>query len=177
MLKTGEQAPDLTVKTLDGKIWKLSESKPDNFTLLIAYRGYHCPLCKKQLEEINSKLEKIEKLGVKVFVFSHDIEEKAKKTKKEWNIDKLNIGYDLDLKQAAEWNLYFSKAISDKEPKYFTEPGVFLVKKNGELYGANISTMPFARPDLDSLIEGIKYIRENDYPPRGQVRDISLATF
>jgi hypothetical protein len=32
----------------------------------------------------------------------------------------------------------------------------------------DISNAPFARPDLTGLAKGLKFIRENDYPIRGQ---------
>lgn len=176
MLKIGEQAPDLSFKTLEHGQWKLSESNPQNFTLIVAYRGLHCPLCKKQLEAINKRIKEFEKLGVKVVAVSQDNESKAKETREKWDIENIVLGYDLDLIQATNWNLYISKAANEKEPSYFTEPGSFLVKSDGKLYSSIISNSPFARPDLDQYLSGIEYILEHDYPFRGTVRDISLAT-
>jgi peroxiredoxin len=48
-LLTGIQVPELEVKTLDGKLWQLSEQKPQNFTLIIFYRGWFCPICHSYL--------------------------------------------------------------------------------------------------------------------------------
>jgi hypothetical protein len=45
---------------------------------------------------------------------------------------------------------------------------MFLVTPAGTLYSAAINSMPFARPDLNELKNGIKWILANDYPPRGQ---------
>jgi peroxiredoxin len=37
---------------LRGRVWELSEQKPENFTLIVFYRGAHCPICRKQLQEL-----------------------------------------------------------------------------------------------------------------------------
>ena len=54
------------------------------------------------------------------------------------------------------------------EPEKFSEPGLFLVKPDGTLYAAFIQTMPFARPPLDQLLGAIDFIKEKDYPARGE---------
>ena len=37
----------------------------------------------------------------------------------------------------------------------------------GRLQIIDISNAPFARPDLDGLLNGLKFIQEKDYPIRG----------
>ena len=56
MLKPQAKVPDLTVKTVGGPDWKLSEQSPENFTFVFFYRGYHCPICRKYLGSIDRKL-------------------------------------------------------------------------------------------------------------------------
>jgi hypothetical protein len=49
----------------------------------------------------------------------------------------------------------------------FPEPGLFVVNGDGKIQIVDISNAPFARPDLATLLGGIKFVRANDYPIRG----------
>ncbi|WP_217523306.1 redoxin domain-containing protein [Pleurocapsa sp. PCC 7327] len=44
-LMTGTQVSELEVKTLDGKLWQLSQQKPQNLIMVVFYRGWFCPIC------------------------------------------------------------------------------------------------------------------------------------
>jgi len=59
--------------------------------------------------------------------------------------------------------------LAEQEPDLFGEPGLFLVRPDGTLYYAATSSMPFARPDLEDLIEAFDFVIGNDYPARGEV--------
>ena len=48
----------------------------------------------------------------------------------------------------------------------FNEAGVD-VNADGNIQILDISNAPFARPDLEGLLKGIKFVRDNDYPIRG----------
>lgn len=168
MIKPQTQVPELSVKTVDGPTWTLSERQPKNFTFVFFYRGYHCPICRSYLRAIERKLDELSSMGIEVIAISSDSEERAKRTKDEWRIDNLRIGYDLSIDKAREWGLYVSTAIKAEEPEIFSEPGLFVVRQNGELYAASIQTMPFTRPGIEELISGFNYIIANDYPGRGE---------
>jgi len=43
------QAPALKLPLVGGGTFDLAAEKPDNFTMVIFYRGYHCPVCKGYL--------------------------------------------------------------------------------------------------------------------------------
>ncbi len=165
----GTKAPNLNIKTTDDKSWSLGQQNPENFTILIFYRGVHCPVCKKTLEDLNNKLSKFEDKGTSVLALSMDSEERAKKSKDEWDIENVELGYGLSAEDAISWGLYLSESISDKEPRLFSEPGLFILKPDQTLYAASIQTMPFARPALDDVLGAIDFILEKDYPARGTV--------
>ena len=42
MLTPRKPVPDFTVPLLNGGTWTLSEQTPENFSLIIFYRGLHC---------------------------------------------------------------------------------------------------------------------------------------
>ena len=171
-----QPVPEVSLPTVGGGSWTLSSQKPENFTMLVVYRGYHCPICSKYLGDLNSKLEKFNERGVNVFVASSDTQERAELAKDKWGLDKLTIGYDLSLEKAREIGLYISTSKGATstgvvEPDLFAEPGLFLIRPNQELYFATVQTMPFARPAFADILGALDFVIANDYPGRGEVID------
>ena len=167
-MKPTQKTPSLDVNLINDTKWSLEKQQPKKYTLVIFYRGLHCPVCKKQLENVTMHLDELEKRGINVVAISMDSEERAKKAGTSWEVDKLPIGYGLKRKTAEEWGLYFSKGISDKEPELFSEPGMFLIKADGTLYFSSVQTMPFARPQIEDVIKAVDFIEDKDYPARGE---------
>ncbi len=163
-----KEVPELTVDTVNGMIWNLRDQKPKNFTLVVFYRGLHCPVCKSYLEELNSKIDKFRDRGVNVICISTNSASLAEKTATEWDIEKLTLGYEFPIENAREWDLYISDAINDKEPDTFFEPALFLIRPDNTLYAASIQSMPFARPKIDELLKSISFVLNEEYPARGE---------
>ncbi len=160
--------PELKVQTTDGTVWNLFKQTPDNFTMVVFYRGFHCPICKKYLIELQSKLADFIGLGVHVIAISGDTDKRALETKKKWGLENLMIGFGISIEEARKWGLFISKRIDEKEPDIFIEPGLFLIKPDGTLYASIISTMPFVRPSFREILSSIDIIVNNDYPARGE---------
>ncbi len=169
MTKPSEPVPDLEVATVGGGTWSLKDQKPETFTVIEFYRGYHCPRCKVHLLDLDHKIARFEERGCGVIAISMDNQERAEKAKQEWGIGGLAIGYGLPEEKAREWGLYISTPIQDKEPYDFSEPGLFLVRPDGTLYSKVIHTTPFHRHHFADVMEAIDMIRSRDYPPRGNV--------
>lgn len=173
-LYPNQPVPDLSIPTLDGIPWRLSENKGELLTMIIFYRGFHCPICGDYLSDLDDKISKFEKLGVNTIAISCDSKERAEKSHQKWKLKHVKMGYDLTIDQAVEWGLFISagrggtKAGVD-EPNRFCEPGVFFIKPSGELYGSIINTFPFARPRIKDLLSALETIKEKDYAPRGEV--------
>ncbi len=171
-----QQVPEISLPTVGGENWSLSEQLPQNFTMIVIYRGLHCPICATYLKDLNSKIEKFSERGVNVFVASSDTQERAEKAKTDWGLDKLTIGYGLSLEKGRELGLYISTSKGKTstgvvEPDLFIEPGLFLVRPNSELYFATVQTMPFARPSFTDILGALDFVIKNDYPGRGEVID------
>jgi peroxiredoxin len=133
-MKPREKTPELELSLINDTSWSLKKQEADKYTLILFYRGYHCPVCRKQLEEVKENLSRLMERGIHVIAISMDSEEKAKKSGKEWDIAELPIGFGLSKEQAKEWELYLSQGINDKEPELFSEPGMFLIKADQTLY-------------------------------------------
>jgi len=47
-----QRVPPLDVGLADGGTFDIAAEKPASFTLIVFYRGLHCPICKTQLREL-----------------------------------------------------------------------------------------------------------------------------
>jgi peroxiredoxin len=164
------ETPDLRVDTVGRGEWRLSEQKPENLTLIVFYRGHHCPLCKKQLQELERLLPEFEQRGIQVVAVSSNTRELAVKTVEEWELTNLTVGYGLPIDEALRWGLFVSNAIKDTEPAQFAEPGLFVIAPDRALYASMIQTMPFSRPSARQLLNSLDYIVTNGYPARGEAQ-------
>lgn len=57
-----------------------------------------------------------------VIAVSTDTHERAQKTRHEWGLENLAVGYGLSIYDVRAWGLYISKAIKEGEPAQFAEP-------------------------------------------------------
>lgn len=167
MIKPREKTPDLHISLVNNTTWKLSEQAPENFTMILFYRGKHCPICKSQLEELQKKGSKFTDRGVNFIAISSDTQEVAKETYNDWDIADIPLGYGLPIEEARKWGLFISKGIK-KEPEHFTEPGIFIITPDQTLYWVSIQSMPFGRPSFNDIFGGIDYILKEGYPARGE---------
>ncbi|WP_353777007.1 redoxin domain-containing protein [Winogradskyella sp. 3972H.M.0a.05] len=167
------QAPKLEVNLLGGDTWKLEDQNPENFTMLVFYRGLHCPVCEKYLKTLNGLLDTYADKGVDVIAISMDGEARARKARMKWELSEdLKIGYGVDAETANNWGLYLSKAIKDYEPDVFSEPGLFLIKPDNSIYFVTLNSTPWGRPHLATFVKVIDYINTSGYPARGEIIEL-----
>ncbi|MFI8366956.1 peroxiredoxin-like family protein [Streptomyces sp. NPDC085466] len=170
MLKPRQPAPALDVPLVGGGRWVLADQRPESFTLVVFYRGVHCPLCRAHITELDALVPALAEVGVtSVVAVSGDGIDRAERAVAEWDLTRVPLGYGLSAESMREWGLYRSKAINEGNPDEFSEPGLFLVRPDGTLYAAVRTSMPFLRPHLDEVVETVRWINENDYPARGEV--------
>lgn len=168
-----QPVPALSIRTLDNEDWQLSRRSPRHFTMLVFYRGLHCPVCRRYLGELNGLADKFTERGVEVLCLSTDSEERALQAKHSWGLEKLTVAYGLTIEAARKWGLYISASRGKtsagiEEPALFSEPGLFFVRPDTTLYWASVSTMPFARPRFDELLAAVDTVLKINYPARGE---------
>jgi len=173
MLIPRQAVPALTFATLAHGEFDLRAEKPAHFTMIVFYRGLHCPICTKYLLELGRLRPEFEKRGVSVVAVSSDTRERAQAMADKLNAPDLRLGYGLGLPVAREWGLSISTSrgltsIGIEEPALFSEPGLFIVRPDQTLYYAAVQTMPFARPHFDELVGAIDFAVAKDYPARGE---------
>jgi peroxiredoxin len=169
-LKSGEQLPHVSVPRLGGGDLQLGKPVDDHdWQMVVVYRGKHCPICKTYLAELERTAAEFAKAGVGVIAISGDPEDRARTFTDEIGVS-FPVGYGLTVAQMQRLGLYVSEPRSAKETdRPFAEPAVFVINADGLLQVLDISNAPFARPDLAGLAKGLKFIRDNDYPIRGQL--------
>ncbi|MGF1650844.1 MAG: peroxiredoxin-like family protein [Hyphomicrobiaceae bacterium] len=172
-----QAVPDVTVPLVGGGTWTLSHQTPKTFTMLVVYRGLHCPICKSYLADLQRRLPTFEGLGVGVLAVSSDPQDRAEQSRNDWGLDKLPLAYGLTLQQGRSLGLYVSSSngktsIGVVEPDLFVEPGLFLIRPDRTLYFGSVQTMPFARPQFAEIEGALKFVIEKNYPARGEVVEI-----
>lgn len=169
-LKAGDVFPEMEAALLDGTVATLG--KPRNgavWQAVFVYRGKHCPLCTKYLNELESYKQAFADAGVALLAVSGDSKEQLQA-----HLDALDISfpiaYGLTEEQMKELGLYISLPRFEQETDHnFSEPGLFVVNEHGNLHVVDISNNPFVRPELGALSRGLAWIRnpDNNYPIRG----------
>lgn len=165
--------PAIEFDTVDGGRWSLAAQKPQNFTMVVFYRGLHCPVCRRYTSELNGMIGEFDKRGVSTVITSTDPKERAAEAKEKWGLPNLAVGYGVSIEKAREWGLYISTSrgvtsAGIEEPPLFAEPGLFLVKPDRSLYWASVQTMPFARPHFPEISAAIDFALSKNYPARGE---------
>jgi peroxiredoxin len=162
-----EPAPDLTVPLLHGGTYRLTDQEPRTFTMVVFFRGLHCPVCRAQLSELERRLAEFEQRGIEVIAVSGETCERTTQLAQEWRLEHLPLAYGLTEDQMRAWGLFISHGIHDGEPGLFNEPGLFLISPDHTVYYESILSMPVGRPRVDDLLNGIDYWVASGYPARG----------
>ena len=154
--------PALTWSRTDGG--SLNPAAMEGWRLLVIYRGAHCRSYLKTLERLQAGFAEA---GIAVAALSSDPGERASKEASEegWTFP---VGYDLSQAEMRQLGLYVSSPRSPEETdRNFAEPGLFVINPEGAIQIVDVSNAPFARPDLEGLLNGLKFIIAKDYPIRG----------
>jgi peroxiredoxin len=163
-----QPAPDLTVPLLRGGRYRLSDQRPRLFTMVVFFRGLHCPVCRAQLSELERRLDEVEERDIDVIAVSGETLERTTQLAQEWKLERLNLAYGLTEEQMRAWGLFISRGIDEHEPALFNEPGLFLISPDHTVYYESVLSMPVGRPRLADLLDGIDYWTTHEYPARGE---------
>lgn len=162
----GAPVEQMTFASL-GSVQSVTIGQPkDRWTMMFVYRGKHCPRCKRFLNKLNAVLPAWREF-MDVVVVSADSKEKAAADKAEFGWD-FDLSYGMSEAQMRALGLYVSAPLSEAETTgLFAEPGAFGIRPDGTLMLVELSNGPAARPDLEELLDGMKFNIENNRPERG----------
>ena len=171
-LMPNKPVPALELSLVGGGRFSLAAETPQHFTMVVFYRGLHCPICRRYLSELEGLLPEFEKRGVSVFAASSDAQDRAEQAKSGWGLANLHVGYGLSIAEARKWGLYISSSKGPTsagvvEPDLFNELGLFIVRPDGTPYWGTTSTMPFGRPHFNEILQSLDFVIPKNYPARG----------
>ena len=164
-LEAGGAIPAISIAKAGGGTIEIGQTT--TWQMVVVYRGAHCPLCRRYLKRLDGLLDEFRATGIDVLAISGDPQEKAETEVAEegWRFP---VGYGLTTEQMRALGLYISEPRSPQETdRPFPEPGLFVVNPDGRAQIIDISNAPFSRPDLQALLDGLKFVREKNYPVRG----------
>jgi len=164
-LQAGSAMPAITVAKVGGGEIEIGTTK--GWQMVVVYRGKHCPICRRYLKGLDGLLDEFRAAGTEVVAVSADPREKAEFEAAEagW---RFAVGYGLSPQQMQQLGLYISVPRSPQETdRPFPEPGLFVVNPAGQAHIIDVSNAPFARPDLQGVLNGLKFVQEKNYPIRG----------
>lgn len=164
----GDIFPSITAATLSGEVELNKAHSGADWQLLVVYRGKHCPLCTRYLNQLETFKAALSDIGVSITAVSAD-----SKAQLEGHLEQLDvsfpIAYGLTLEQMEQLGLYVSIPRSEQETDHhFAEPGLFVINEHGQVQAVDISNVPFLRPEPEVIVRGITFVRgQDDYPIRG----------
>ncbi|NND89978.1 MAG: redoxin domain-containing protein [Granulosicoccus sp.] len=164
----GQAFPEISFNVVNGGSMTIG-NPVDSWTMLVVYRGRHCPRCKKYLNILEALQAEFLDAGIRVIALSADTGERASDDVNEfgWTFP---VGYGLSEADMRRLGVYITEPLSpDEAPARFSEPGIFCLRPDAEMQIVSISNGPAARPDLKELLDGLKFNITNDRPTRGTV--------
>ena len=167
-LQPGSDFQPFDVFDLNGNAVTLG--KHDNhWQMIIIYRGRHCPLCTKFLNKLETYRQRLQDTQINIVAVSADSKEQLEEHLGNLSVD-FPMFYGLTEAQMKSLGVYISLPRSKKETDHnFPEPAMFIINKMGQLHVVDIANNPFVRPDLETLVSGLEWIKnpDNNYPIRG----------
>jgi len=169
-LHAGSSFPELTATLLSGDEVVLGKPKHGaDWQMVVVYRGRHCPLCTRYLNELENYKDALLATGVDLIAVSGDSKAQLENHLTQLDVN-FPLAYGLTVEQMQTLGLYVSDPRSPQETDHaFAEPGLFVVNSEGKIQVVDISNNPFVRPELQALVNGLGWIRNpaNNYPVRG----------
>lgn len=162
-MRAGDSFPDWSWPKVGGG--ELAPARVDGWRMLVIYRGKHCGLCRKYLAQLESMRPRYESARIALLALSADPLAKAQAQVSEGGLG-FAVGCELQVEQMRELGLYVSPP-EEKAPRPFAEPAAFVLNPEGRVQVASISNAPFARPELQAMLEGIEAARKDQAPIHG----------
>lgn len=171
-LQPAMKMPSLRVKDSENNNADITVRQTDlPWKMIVIYRGKHCPLCTKQLNALAKMKDQFTDAGVELAALSGDSHAQLTEHLKDLDVN-FPLFSGLSLIQMTDLGLYISEPRNENETDHpFAEPAILIVNEQDQIQIVDKSNAPFSRPDLNDLLSGIKFVRENDYPIRGTLTE------
>lgn len=145
--KTGQNAPDFTLKDGDGNDWKLSDQK-GKVVVMLFYPGDETPVCTKQLCSVRDRWDDYAATGAEVIGISMDTVDSHKKF-----AENRNLPLTLLSDAGGEVSKLFDSVswLPGRSAR-----SVIVIDKNGVIRYRKVETVSLFRPNDDDILAAIK---------------------
>ena len=143
----GEQAPDFTLKDMNGEAWHLSEQR-GRVVVLLFYPGDETPVCTKQMCSVRDNWEEYQQTGAEVVGVSTDSVESHKKFAEHHSLP-LRLLSDPDRRVAED---YGAKSwLPGRAAR-----AVVVIDADGRVRHNKAQSLSLFRPKDDEVLEAIR---------------------
>ena len=165
--KIGDLAPEINGVDQNGKVISSVEILKSNKILLIFYRGYWCPHCRKHLASVQKHLGGFVGKGVYVIVVSPEKVEKTMETSEKIKAN-FSIVHDLDNKIMNDYGVAY-EVNNENVPSYYG----FVSKKVAKYNVENNNVLPVPATYLIDPDGKFLYVQYNpDYKKRSDLEEL-----
>ncbi|MCH8070330.1 MAG: AhpC/TSA family protein [Proteobacteria bacterium] len=133
-LKSGDRAPNFTVRTVDDKPYVFDPDNLENPTILISFRGGWCPYCNMHLSELRTVIPEIRESGYDILFLSNDRPELLYSSLKQETQDDID-GLDYVILSDADMNAAMALGTAFRIDKGLTD---YLEQKGRDVAGSSI---------------------------------------
>ena len=141
-----------------------------------------CQQCRDYIGDLDRRLPEFTQIGISVVAVSGDEADRAERTPADWGLTGLRIGYGLTPQIARQWGLFLThgrpRPSGLQEPRWYSEPALYLVQPDGGLFFSSVQNMPFGRPRPEDILGGFEfmfgkgYFVDKECPARGEVLSV-----
>jgi peroxiredoxin len=166
-LKIGDLAPEILATDHREEQFSLTETLKENRVVLLFYRAYWCPVCKKHLSEFEQDLYKLTEKNVQVVVVSPETDENIEKTIRKTKLSTRVIS-DKDYSIMEDYGVAFKVT-----EKYQKKIKTFLFADIAEYNGQDEAVLPIPATYLIGQDGRIAYVHfDPNYKNRASVEDL-----
>lgn len=144
-LQPGDEAPDLTLPTMDGSQFTLSDHWNRGATVLAFYRGDFCPVCNMYLHSLQERVSQFHQVGAQIVAISVDQPDLAQHT-----VERHQLAFpvlsDPERRAVHAYDVVYN------EREGHAEPAIFVINSDGTIFYESIVSGPLGRPAPDDLL-------------------------
>ncbi|MBI4312033.1 MAG: peroxiredoxin family protein [Chloroflexi bacterium] len=144
-LKPGDQAPDLSLASQEGKEIRLSDLWGKGLTALTFYRGDFCPACNRYLHSLQERADEFREAGLQIVAVSADRPDVERQTVERHGLS-FHVLSDPDHRAVHAYDVVY-----DAEAGH-AQPAVFVISPKGVLQYEAVTSGPLGRPTPDDLL-------------------------
>ncbi len=133
-LKSGDRAPEFTVRTVDDKPYVFDPDNLEKPTILISFRGGWCPYCNMHLSELRHVIPEISESGYDILFLSNDRPELLYSSLKQETQEAID-GLDYVILSDAKINAAMALGTAFRVDKGLTD---YMDKKGRDYQGSSI---------------------------------------